>query len=437
MLKKSAYKILSAVICLIFIHSTHAAESQNEGRFLRCYWFEKGIEHGNPLFTSRFRVNAPESVLHPSYGKRSETTGNGMMQILMQEDLFELAGANFYMEIWGGHPGTANKRLTVNGRSTYSLPEVGTQNKNCTHMYPTIPLKITDLVRSYNVFQFACDQGNTFWGHFIVDNACLRAQLKKDHPDLEKAGLDEFEAAVTAIPPSNGKEVMNLHLEVPEMYADSIATVAFQGFYEGYDENGNTLTRDWHGFTKNRQPVAYIGVDRSYPYETEWDLSMIPDQQNMAVRAMIQFKEPENLLYITKATENLQTPSRSARVMLKAVENLPNPFWSRADRKEICSITLDVEPNQIERVIHHVVVWDGGRGTISNYYTLNGHPLPVAGTGRHDVIYTQREIDPMNLTKGENRILLHSDTDHHGIECLLPGPALMIRMKQSSTQSPN
>ena len=111
-----------------------------DGRYLRFWWFEPGIEHGNPMPNRRFRVNAPEAVLHPSYGKRSETKSSGMMQIRFDEDLSLLSGAELYLELWGGHPGTSRKRVTPNGRTTYDIPENGSAAKNCTHQYPVIPL---------------------------------------------------------------------------------------------------------------------------------------------------------------------------------------------------------------------------------------------------------------------------------------------------------
>jgi len=58
---------------------------------------------------------------------------------------------------------------------------------------------------------------------------------------------------------------------------------------------------------------------------------------------------------------------------------------------------------------------------------LNGVPLVVAGNGRHDVLYQVLPLDPSILRKGENRFEVFSDTEHHGIEVLLPGPALMVR----------
>ena len=66
---------------------------------------------------------------------------------------------------------------------------------------------------------------------------------------------------------------------------------------------------------------------------------------------------------------------------------------------------------------------------MNDYFTVNGRPVPVAGAGNHDVLYSRRELDPRLLERGTNRIKLRSDTEHHGIEVLMPGPALMVRRR--------
>ena len=136
--------------------------AHQQGQFVRTAWYTRGLKHGNPYFNERFRVNAPETSLTPAWMYRSEARENGMMLIRIDEDLALLEKAEIYAEIWGGHPGTAGKRLSINGRSTYALPEVGTSAGHCTYSYPRIPLKLTDLVNGYNAIQFACDGNRLF-----------------------------------------------------------------------------------------------------------------------------------------------------------------------------------------------------------------------------------------------------------------------------------
>ena len=292
-----------------------------------------------------------------------------------------------------------------------------------------MPLKITDLVNGYNSLQFACDQGKSFWGHYIVDNACLRAVLKPGHPDLAAAGLAGFRAAVRARPAA-GRERMDLELEVLDGPAGAVAEAEFHGHYEGFDENGNRETTDWHGFTKDRKPEAILGVADAPPFRVSWDTSMTPGAE-ARFRALVRFRERPGLVYETAATAPMPLPAKGgARVRQFLCAEIPAPFTSRIQRVKACEIPVDVDPAAIERAELHVVVWDGGRGTVEDYFTLNGKPLAVAGEGRHDVIYSRVPLDPGLVRRGANQIRLLSDTEHHGIEVLLPGPALLIRERR-------
>src|SRR5262245_45496351 len=152
------FSIATTLAFLFAAYDLRAAE-EFEGRFLRLHWYERSAAY-NPHFEGRFRVNAPEAVLHPEFGRRVEARENGLMVIRAEEDLRHLKGAELCLELWGGHPGTSRKRVIVNGRSQYALPEVGTAQKNCTYNYPVIPLGLTDLVNGYNAFQFGCEQGS-------------------------------------------------------------------------------------------------------------------------------------------------------------------------------------------------------------------------------------------------------------------------------------
>ena len=57
------------------------------------------------------------------------------------------------------------------------------------------------------------------------------------------------------------------------------------------------------------------------------------------------------------------------------------------------------------------------------------HPRWVS-RGSHDLLYRIIPIDPALLYKGRNEIMLLSDTEHHGIEVLLPGPGIVVRQQK-------
>jgi hypothetical protein len=52
----------------------------------------------------------------------------------------------------------------------------------------------------------------------------------------------------------------------------------------------------------------------------------------------------------------------------------------------------------------------------------------VAEGTAHEPQYSVLPVDPKTLVESNEASLL-SDTEHHGIEILLPGPALMVRRR--------
>ena len=229
--------------------------------------------------------------------------------------------------------------------------------------------------------------------------------------------------------PAAGKEGIKLTLTAPPEARRLIAEVRFQGYYRGYAENGDTLDAGWHGYTLGGKPFAYLGQTAAEPYAMQWDTSMLPDQRDMAVRAYIYFKDRPDLVYITPPLAGLATGARKGAVRLYTSKDLPAPFNSRVHRKKTASIELDVEPASIERAQLHIAVWDGGCGAIKQCVSFNGQPVPVTGAGAHNLMYTVLDLDPKKLRKGANVIDLMSDTEEHGVEIMLPGPALMVRTR--------
>jgi hypothetical protein len=309
---------------------------------------------------------------------------------------------------------------------------VGTEEGHCTYSYPAIPLELSDLVNGYDAVQFAVDQGTTFWGHMLVDNAAIRVALTNDHPDLVRLGLADFAASIRAGPLADGTG-FSLRLDATSSVARSIARVDFQGWYLGYDENGNREPRDWHGFTKGRRPVATLGGATAGPFAVTWDTQMLPAQEGIAVRAAVRFHAVPDLVFLTAATTGLSIATRSdPEVVMLAPRDAPVPFWSRARQTRTCSLAIDLDPALIEAAELHVITWTGGAGTVKDYFKLNGVHYPVAEGDRHELVYSRLPVQPGVLRRGDNRIELLSDTGHHGIEIMQPGPTLIVRHRRTT-----
>jgi len=425
----AGFKSLSLKAATLSPSWGHPPHQQNEGIFWRTHWFDRDLTSPRLGYTRRPRINAPNAVLDPRWGVRSETRENGLLLIQTEEDLFQVRATELYAELWGGHPGTANKRFTINGRSTYQMPRSGTEDGHCTYSYPIIPLLPTDVVNGYNAVQWNVDPGTTFWGHAFVNQACIRMALTNHHSDLVLRKLDNFNAAVSADVDQDSESIRLKLIGSSESYP-RIKNVVYQGWFRGYDENGNLNREDWHGFTKDREPLGFLGASDKSPFEINWDTSLLPAQKNVAVRAIVEFEDVENTVYLTAASKGLSIADRKgSTVHLYTPVDLPTSFWSRDNREKTCTIILDESPERIEKAELYVITWTGGPGDVMDYFTLNGHHYPVAEGHAHAIQYNRLPIDPKRLKKGANTFRLLSDTEHHGIEIIYPGPALMVRSR--------
>jgi hypothetical protein len=402
---------------------------QTDGVFWRTHWYERDETTPKLGYTRRARINAPDAVLDSRWGVRKETRENGLTLIRLEENLFQIRAAELHAELWGGHPGTANKRFSINGRNTYQLPRSGTEAAHCTYTYPIVPLASTDMVNGFNAIQWNVDPGTTFWGHAMIDQACIRVALKTSHPDLVSKQLDDLNLGVAASV-AKQSETIRLSLSGTFPQPNPISEVIYQAWYRGYDDDGDQNREDWHGFTKDCQPVAFLGSSRNPPFRIKWDTSMIPAQKNVAVRAILSSKELPDTVFLTRTTPGLTIRDRkNISVHLYSPSDLPSSFWSRANQEKTCHFILDETPASIERAELYVKSWTGGAGDIEEYFTLNGTHFPIAEGQGHAVQFNRLSVDPQILRKGRNTIRLLSDTEHHGIEIIHPGPALMVRSR--------
>ncbi|MCR9294721.1 MAG: hypothetical protein NXI32_18540, partial [bacterium] len=253
--------------------------------FFQRYWFQMGEQFNNPSVNGRFRVNDPYVATHPTFHSRSEPKGNGMLTIPVQHSLRNIEAARLYLELWGGHPHSHNRRVSINGRSTYPIHNA--DDNHCTHIYEEIPILITDLVQGPNALQFAVDGEHTFWGHFIVEEAAIDVLLPTTSPQVQE--LDLSSPPQVSVDATETEQWL-LSLDVSEQAATRIQAVHYFARYEGYDENGDGSRWDWHGMTKRKVPVGHLGSSTTYPFSCSWDVSMLAAQSDVAIRAIIEFQ---------------------------------------------------------------------------------------------------------------------------------------------------
>ena len=137
------------------------------------------------------------------------------------------------------------------------------------------------------------------------------------------------------------------------------------------------------------------------------------------------------LSYQTEVSELAVKPPRGSRTELIRCDDFPVPFWSRAGQKKVAKFNLE-QIASLERATLWLKVWGGGEGTVEEPFTINGHPYEItSGKAIHDVVFSELKIDVAHLNEGENIVTLLSDTEHHGIEVLLPGPCLVLTFEDT------
>jgi hypothetical protein len=394
--------------------------------FFREYWADFNAKLSNQAGgKDRWRVNDRIASLDLELGERWEPQANGLVMITLDEKLKHLDAAELYLEMWGGHPHTSEKSCTFNGKGSYTLPQVGTDEGHCTYSYPEVPLTLHHLVSGTNALQFVCARGESFWGHFIIDRAAIRCFYKTAHPALESIDAGSFNPRITA---ASSEDAITLSLEVPEALKSMIERVAYFGHYRDFDDRGDGQEEGWHGYTHGREWTNHIGTASRPPFEVTWETEMIPDQENpVLLRAEIQFRN--GLKYLTGPQEAPTLDSRQYAVQLIKCTSFPKPFWSRDGEKKEAVMHIDADRDQIEKAMLYVKIWDGGEGTVQHPFLINGHPYPItSGQSIHDVVFTKIPVKSEHLKRGENVLTVLSDTEHHGIEMLLPGPCLKLKV---------
>jgi hypothetical protein len=167
-------------------------------------------------------------------------------------DLQGAIRAEVYIEMWGGHAGTSNKRLRLNDGDWITIPEpgaipadagAGSENPTCYQhfTYPSVPLPLEQLIEDINILEFTSGGQTCFdfgWGQWGVYGVTFRIyyDVSKPHPT----------GRVTA--PETGSAIADsVRLEaVASSPNGEIEQVDFIGLYEDFDYEGNGLYRQWH-----------------------------------------------------------------------------------------------------------------------------------------------------------------------------------------------
>jgi hypothetical protein len=130
---------------------------------------------------------------------------------------------------------------------------------------------------------------------------------------------------------------------------------------------------------------------------------------------------------VTDEVTGLSLDRPNETVKLYRVDHLPPEFGVRAGQRKACTITLPVDYDE-QKVVEagfHYRTWHGWDKHHAPF-RLNDYERPHEGNNHH-YDYDIHLIPPAVLKPGVNTFTIFSETKHHMLEVLWPGPAITLR----------
>ena len=346
-------------------------------------------------------------------------------------DLTGAVRAEVMLDRWGGHLHTKQPRIRFNGNSWLDIPppKMSASESLPDNYYfqdnPIIPVPLEHLKTGINQIEGTCSHAEEDgWGQWGLYAVALRVYL-------DPASASHCQGRIVSPEPgSTLQENPTITLQVDESQVERVEVFAW---YEGYDENGDGCFTDWHGgwFQPDREQAAqwmgHVGTLRSPPFQITWDTRWVPDQPPGSIRLVARIQDKSGVWFVTDEVTSLSLHRPNESVKTYRVDHLPPEFGVRVGQRKSCTITLpaDYDPGQVVEAGFHYRTWHGWDKHHAPF-RLNDYERPHDGHNHH-YDYDIHLIPPEVLKPGENTFTIFSETKHHMLEVLWPGPAITIR----------
>ena len=391
-------------------------------------------EYALTMHGDDWRVTDPDAV------ERHERAAAFLPNPVLELDVDDLEGATraeLLIDRWGGHVGTQGLQLRLNGNAWIDLPPLSTTpegaDPSC-YLFqdnPVVEVPLEHLREGTNTLEGTSGDQDCHgfgWGQWGWYGALLRVYYDATTPHpLGRIAKPEPGAVLGENP--------TIEVEAWDTTGAGIDRIDVLAYYEGYDEDGDGQFADWHSHVHYADLAGHVGSVvrpplQEAPYAFRWDTRYVPDQAEGDVRLVARIRDTEGRWYVTEPVENLSLERESVAVRFVPPADVPEAFWVRDGDREASRLRLprDYDPARVEEVALHLRTWNGhnhGTGALTRVGDWTG-ALPGID---HNYAYTIHPLPPEALKPGENEVAFHSETHHHGVELLWPGPALTIRYR--------
>ena len=340
-------------------------------------------------------------------------------------DLEGATRAEAYIEQWGGHAGTSDKRLRLNGNPWIDVPEpegipgdAGTyyENAECYQYasYPSVPVPLDQLLPGENSFEFTCGGQICFdfgWGQWGVWSVVFRIYYDDAKPHATGRIVDPVPGAAFG-------DSLHILLETDDT---NVEQVDFIGLYEDFDYEGNGLYRQWHYNLHRGKIFHHLGTAAGPPYAVTWKTDWVPDQ-DQPVRLMARVRNADGIYYMTESIDGLRLTRDNRSVQLYKPFEVPGGWQTRAHDTHRCKIFVVHDLRRATAAQMILTAWGGGdaRAIGLNDSTI----VSKLGWG---YTYNEKEVPLHFIRRGTNQFFTYATTPAHGIEVLWPGIALKVQ----------
>ncbi|TWU62150.1 Soluble aldose sugar dehydrogenase YliI precursor [Crateriforma conspicua] len=352
--------------------------------------------------------------------------------MLAVKDLEHAIAAEVVLDRWGGHAGTSDKRIRFNGNTWIRLPELSTTPKgHSPEKYhsqdnPVVTLPLDHLIQGENRIEATVGPSNqNHWGQWGLYSLILRVYY-------DPAAKSHATGRITS--PATGSIISDDPLIRVDATKDA-ERVDVLAWYDGYDENGDGIYQDWHvsRFQPWRGQAAdlqnHVGtIDPSIgQHELRWDTHWVPDQTPESIKLVARIHDDDGTIFVTDVVDGLTLSRESVSVRQYRASDVPESFSVRVGKEKSCRISIDPTApiERAEEAVLHYRTWEASDAH-HEPLRLNGHPHRHEGKNHH-YDYDLLPIPVGQLRRGDNRFTIRSETQHHMVEVLWPGPAITVR----------
>lgn len=419
--------LLSPLLCiaLAVVCSPCAAQSKPQPGDL---YREYSLHNGGNL---NWRVTDPQAV--NKFERASQFLPNPRLELTV-EDLEHAIRAEAMLDRWGGHRGTVRKRIRFNGNDWIVVPEIQNTPDGIRpeHLMfqdnPVVDVPLEHFRKGQNIVEGGCDEEGGFgWGQWGMYSLTLRVYYDPESkPDRRISGQ--------IISPSSGDVLSDD--PIIELTADAtlgVARIDVLASYDGYDEDGDGRYDGWH--ESHFQLVRgepneirdHVGTLWKQPYQVSWNTHWIPDQDEKSISLIARVQDTHGYWTVTEPVTGLTLRRDDVQVQLYRARDVPEDFAVRNEQTLRCYFDIP-ETDSLELATEaaiHLRTWHGWDGH-HHPLKVNDHSFPIQGKN-HFYDYDLLPLPTSALRPGENVFEISSDTEHHMLEVLWPGPALVVR----------